>query len=112
MFGVGAFERPWQQAGDAMALAKRKADVAFEFFQKLGVPYYCFHDVDVSPEGASLKEYLNNFAQMTEVLAQKQQDSGVKLLWGTANCFTHPATALGQQRIPIPKCLPGRRRKS
>ena len=64
MFGVGAFNRPWQQPGEALALAKRKADVAFEFFHKLHVPFYCFHDVDVSPEGASLKEYINNFAQM------------------------------------------------
>lgn len=54
MFGVGAFNRPWQQPGEALALAKRKADVAFEFFHKLHVPFYCFHDVDVSPEGASL----------------------------------------------------------
>ncbi|MBZ4270970.1 xylose isomerase, partial [Mycobacterium tuberculosis] len=53
-------------------------------------PYYCFHDVDVSPEGASLKEYSNNFARMVEVLAEKQQQSGVKLLWGTANYFTNP----------------------
>ncbi len=57
MFGVGAFNRPWQQPGEALELAKRKADVAFEFFHKLNVPFYCFHDVDVSPEGASLKEY-------------------------------------------------------
>ncbi len=55
MFGVGSFDRPWQQPGDALEMAKRKADVAFEFFHKLNVPYYCFHDVDVSPEGASLK---------------------------------------------------------
>lgn len=53
--------------GEALALAKRKADVAFEFFHKLHVPFYCFHDVDVSPEGASLKEYINNFAQMVDV---------------------------------------------
>ncbi|EEW38747.1 xylose isomerase [Klebsiella pneumoniae subsp. rhinoscleromatis ATCC 13884] len=89
MFGAGSFERPWQAAGDALEMAKRKADVAFEFFYKLNVPYYCFHDVDVSPEGASLKDYLHNFAIMTEVLAEKQQQTGVKLLWGTANCFTH-----------------------
>ncbi|MDU7335967.1 MAG: xylose isomerase [Klebsiella pneumoniae] len=78
MFGAGSFERPWQAAGDALEMAKRKADVAFEFFYKLNVPYYCFHDVDVSPEGASLKEYLHNFAIMTEVLAEKQQQTGVK----------------------------------
>ncbi|WP_047607811.1 xylose isomerase [Rahnella aquatilis] len=103
MFGVGAFDRPWQQPGDALALAKSKADVAFEFFQKLNVPYYCFHDVDVSPEGASLKEYVKNFAVMTDVLAQKQEDSGVKLLWGTANCFTNPRYGAGAATNPNPE---------
>lgn len=87
----GAFNRPWQQPGEALALAKRKADVAFEFFHKLHVPFYCFHDVDVSPEGASLKEYINNFAQMVDVLAAKQEESGVKLLWGTANWLYKPS---------------------
>ncbi|HCR3984499.1 TPA: xylose isomerase [Kluyvera ascorbata] len=103
MFGKGSFEQPWQQAGDALALAKMKADVAFEFFHKLNVPYYCFHDVDVSPEGASLKEYLNNFAVMTDVLAQKQQETGMKLLWGTANCFTHPRYGAGAATNPDPE---------
>ncbi len=84
-------------------MAKRKADVAFEFFYKLNVPYYCFHDVDVSPEGASLKEYLHNFAVMTEVLAEKQQQTGVKLLWGTANCFTHPRYGAGAATNPDPE---------
>ncbi len=103
MFGSNAFERPWQQSGDALALAKSKADVAFEFFHKLNVPYYCFHDVDVSPEGTSLKEYLNNFAVMTDVLAEKQESSGVKLLWGTANCFTHPRYGAGAATNPNPE---------
>lgn len=103
MFGVGSFDRPWQQPGEAIELAKRKADVAFEFFHKLNVPYYCFHDVDVSPEGASLKEYLNNFAQMVDVLAEKQQQSGVKLLWGTANCFTNPRYGAGAATNPDPE---------
>lgn len=102
MFGVGAFNRPWQQPGEALALAKRKADVAFEFFHKLHVPFYCFHDVDVS-EGASLKEYINNFAQMVDVLASKQEESGVKLLWGTANCFTNPRYGAGAATNPDPE---------
>ena len=105
MFGAGSFERPWQAAGDALEMAKRKADVAFEFFYKLNVPYYCFHDVDVSPEGASLKEYLHNFAVMTEVLAEKQQQTGVKLLWGTANCFTHPRYGAGAATNPDPEVI-------
>ena len=103
MFGLGAFDRPWQQPGDALALAKRKADVAFEFFKKLNVPYYCFHDVDVSPEGNSLKEYVNNFAIMTDVLAQKQESSGLKLLWGTANCFSNPRYGAGAATNPDPE---------
>ncbi len=103
MFGVGAFNRPWQQPGEALELAKRKADVAFEFFHKLNVPFYCFHDVDVSPEGASLKEYKNNFAQMVDVLAAKQEQSGVKLLWGTANCFTNPRYGAGAATNPDPE---------
>ncbi|MDP1063347.1 xylose isomerase, partial [Klebsiella pneumoniae] len=69
---------------------------------KLNVPYYCFHDVDVSPEGASLKESSNNFARMVEVLAEKQQQSGVTLLWGTANCFTNPRYGAGAATNPEP----------
>lgn len=102
MFGTGAFERPWQQQGDALAMARLKADVAFEFFSKLGVPYYCFHDVDVSPEGGSLADYRHNLATMTDVLAQKQQQTGVKLLWGTANCFSHPRYGAGAATNPDP----------
>ncbi len=109
MFGVGSFNRPWQQPGEALEMAKRKADVAFEFFHKLNVPYYCFHDVDVSPEGASLKEYLDNFARMVDVLAAKQEQSGVKLLWGTANCFTNRVTALERQPTRIQRFSAGRR---
>lgn len=55
MFGIGSFDRPWQQPGEALAQAKRKADVAFEFFHKLNVPYYCFHDIDVSPKARRSK---------------------------------------------------------
>ena len=108
MFGVGSFDRPWQQPGDATEMAKRKADVAFEFFHKLNVPYYCFHDVDVSPEGASLKEYSNNFARMVEVLAEKQQQSGVKLLWGPQTALPTRATAPARPPTRIRKYLAGR----
>lgn len=73
MFGSGSFERPWQQDADAPGLAKCSAEITFEFFYPLNMPYYCFHGVDVSPEGASAKEYLNNVAKMTEVLAQKNK---------------------------------------
>ena len=111
MFGVGAFNRPWQQPGEALALAKRKADVAFEFFHKLHVPFYCFHDVDVSPEGASLKEYINNFAQMVDVLAGKQEESGVKCCGEPPTALQTLATARVRRRTQILKSSAGRQRK-
>ena len=103
MFGVGAFNRPWQQPGDALGQARLKAEVAFEFFSKLGAPYYCFHDTDVIPESNSIKDYLNNMAAMRDVLARHQQQTGVKLLWGTANCFTHPRYGAGAATNPDPE---------
>ncbi|MGF1727667.1 xylose isomerase [Photobacterium nomapromontoriensis] len=103
VFGAGTFDRPWHHSGDAMEMARMKADAAFDFFAKLGVPYYCFHDVDVAPEGASLKEYVNNFAQMVDVLEQKQNETGLKLLWGTANAFSHPRYMSGAGTNPDPK---------
>ncbi|SIO03244.1 xylose isomerase [Paraburkholderia phenazinium] len=102
IFGQGTFVRPWQQPGDAMERAHRKADAAFEFFSKLGTPYYTFHDTDVAPEGASIKEYSENFTRISDYLARKQQDTGVKLLWGTANLFSHPRYAGGAATSPNP----------
>ncbi|MDR1827930.1 MAG: xylose isomerase [Methylobacteriaceae bacterium] len=102
MFGAPAFNRPWFSGGDPLDLAKAKADVAFEFFRKITVPFYCFHDVDVAPEGANLKEYIHNMAVMTDVLAKKQQESGIKLLWGTANVFTNPRYGAGAFTNPDP----------
>ena len=103
MFGVGSFDRSWQKAADPLAGAKQKADIAFEFFTKLGIPYYCFHDVDVAPEGNSFKEYLYNFHALVDILEQKQAQSGVKLLWGTANCFTNPRYMSGASTNPNPE---------
>ncbi|WP_211462700.1 xylose isomerase [Collimonas silvisoli] len=103
VFGAGTFRRPWQEGGDAMQLAHKKADAAFEFFSKLGVDYYTFHDTDVAPEGGSLAEYRNNFAQMLDVLERKQEQTGVRLLWGTANCFSHPRFASGAASNPNPE---------
>lgn len=102
MFGQGSFDRPWMKAGDEMELAKMKADVAFEFYRKLGAPYYCFHDVDVTPEGSSVKEYTNNFAKMVDILGQKQEETGIKLLWGTANVFSNPRYMAGAGTNPDP----------
>ncbi len=103
MFGVGSFDRSWQKAADPLAGAKQKADIAFEFFTKLGIPYYCFHDVDVAPEGNSFKEYLYNFHTLVDILEQKHAQSGVKLLWGTANCFTNPRYMSGASTNPNPE---------
>ncbi|MDN8542387.1 xylose isomerase [Erwinia sp. ACCC 02193] len=103
MFGTGAFDRPWFKGGDELEQAKAKADIAFEFFDKLNVPFYCFHDADVAPQGHSVKDYLHNFAVMTDILAEKQQQTGVKLLWGTANCFTHPRYGAGAATSPDPE---------
>ncbi|MGF6775350.1 xylose isomerase [Paraburkholderia sp. GAS334] len=103
IFGQGTFKRPWQQPGDAMERAQQKADEAFEFFTKLGVPYYTFHDTDVAPEGTSLKHYVENFSRMSDYLARKQQDTGMKLLWGTANLFSHPRYAAGAATSPNPE---------
>jgi xylose isomerase len=102
MFGQGTFQRPWHQPGDAMERARLKADAAFEFFSKLGTLYYTFHDTDVAPEGTSLKQYSENFLRMSEYLAQKQQETGVKPLWGTANLFSHPRYAAGAATNPNP----------
>ncbi|MDN4503213.1 xylose isomerase [Alteromonadaceae bacterium BrNp21-10] len=103
VFGAGTFGRPWLKAGDPMERAIEKANVAFEFFDKINVPFYCFHDIDVSPEGNSIKEYVNNFAKMTDVLAQKQEETGVELLWGTANAFSNPRYMSGASTNPNPE---------
>ena len=103
IFGQGAFHRPWQQPGDAMERARQKADAAFEFFSKLGTPYYTFHDTDVAPEGKDLKDYTENFKRMVDCLGERQQASGVKLLWGTANLFSNPRYAGGAATNPNPE---------
>ncbi|MEJ7139015.1 xylose isomerase [Amphibiibacter pelophylacis] len=107
VFGSGTFQRPWHAQAHpratAMELARKKADAAFEFFTKLGVDFYTFHDVDVSPEGDNLKDYQRNFAEMVDVLEKKQGETGVRLLWGTANCFSHPRYAAGAATNPNPE---------
>jgi xylose isomerase len=99
-FGGQTFERPW--FGDTMDLAKRKADTAFEMFQLLGVPFYCFHDADVRPEGATLKESISRLDEIGDVFAKKQEETGVKLLWGTANLFSHRRYMAGAATNPDP----------
>ncbi|MBB4105470.1 xylose isomerase [Allorhizobium borbori] len=99
-FGGRTFDRPWF-AGD-MNAAKLKADVAFEFFQLLGAPYYCFHDADVRPEGADFAENTRNLEAIVDIFEKKQAETGVKLLWGTANLFSHRRYMAGAATNPDP----------
>jgi xylose isomerase len=99
-FGGRTFERPWY--GDTMELAKLKADVAFEMFSLLGVPYYCFHDADVRPEGKSFAESAARLDEIADYFAKKQKQTGVKLLWGTANLFSHRRFMGGAATNPDP----------
>lgn len=103
VFGAGTLDRPWQGAGDPMALAVMKADAAFDFFTRLGAPFYTFHDADVAPAGRTLADYRDNLSRMVDVLARKQEETGVRLLWGTANCFSHPRYAAGAATNPDPE---------
>jgi len=99
-FGGQTFDRPW--FGDSMDAARMKADVAFEMFQILGVPYFCFHDADVRPEGASFAESTQNLAAIVEYFAEKMDATGIKLLWGTANLFSHKRFMAGAATNPDP----------
>ncbi len=88
---------------DPMAAARLKMSVAFEFLEKLGMPYYCFHDVDVAPEGASFREFRSNLDALVEDALGYQERTGVRLLWGTANLFTHPRYQGGASTNPDPE---------
>jgi xylose isomerase len=103
MFGSGTFHRPWHGGAEPMALARQKADAAFDFFRRLGAPFYTFHDTDVAPEGDSLGDYVRNLSAMVDVLEAKQAETGMKLLWGTANLFSHPRYAAGAASSPQPE---------
>ena len=89
-FGPGPQQLPWLNASNPMEQAYQKMDAAFEFFTKLGVPYYCFHDRDMAPEGNSVEESEANLWDLVKRAKQKQDETGMKLLWGTANLFSHP----------------------
>ena len=99
-FGPGTKIFEWNKSADALQRAKDKADAAFEFITKLGVPYYCFHDIDIVDEGDSISEYENRLHSIVEYAKQKQSESGVKLLWGTANVFSNPRYMNGASTNP------------
>ena len=99
-FGPGTQHFPWDESSDAVQRAKDKMDAAFEFITKLGVPYYCFHDIDLVDEGNSLKEYESRLHTIVDYAKEKQKASGVKLLWGTANVFSNPRYMNGASTNP------------
>ena len=88
-FGPGCAVRPWEDGTDSVEMALKRVDVAFEFMQKLGVPFYCWHDRDVSPEMETLRETNIAFDTIAKKLKSKQDETGIQLLWGTANLFSH-----------------------
>ena len=99
-FGPGTARHPWKAATEPLARAEDKMDAAFEFFSKLGVPFYCFHDRDMAPEGESVAESERNLARMVELAKERQEATGVRLLWATANLFSHPRYMNGAATNP------------
>jgi xylose isomerase len=102
IFGAGTFKRPWLAGPIDRAAAAHKIEVAFEFFSKLGAPYYAFHDVDVMAAAANLREHIANFDEAVDALERKQAETGMKVLWGTANMFSHPRYMAGAATNPDP----------
>ncbi|MDG0979127.1 MAG: xylose isomerase [Halieaceae bacterium] len=99
-FGPGTFNFPWMTESDPIARAKLKMDAAFEFITKLGIDYYCFHDVDLVDEASTHKESQRRLAIMVDYAKEKQAKSGIKLLWGTANLFSNPRYMNGASTNP------------
>ncbi len=104
VFGVGTFDRPWLAAGaDPMEAARAKLDAAFEFIEKLGVPFFTFHDRDVSPEGSTFAETRAMLDAVVAAIESHMERTGARLLWGTANLFGHPRYAAGAATNPDPE---------
>ena len=99
-FGGGTKKFPWNEGATALDRAKSKMDAGFEIMQKLGIDYYCFHDVDLIEEGSSIEEYEKNLKEITAYAKQKQAETGIKLLWGTANVFGHARYMNGASTNP------------
>ena len=115
-FGAATMLRPWDDGSESVENAQRRARVAFEFIEKLGAPFYAFHDRDVAPEGKTLRETNANLDKVVAVLKEEQQRTGIKLLWGTANLFSNPrymhgaatscnADAFAYAAAQVKKCL-------
>ncbi|KAB7644089.1 xylose isomerase [Polymorphobacter fuscus] len=103
VFGAGTFNRPWHRGANDAAAAADKRAVAFDFFTRLDIPFYAFHDVDVMAEAHNVAEHRRNFAEAVDDLERLQAASGRKLLWGTANMFGHPRFAAGAATNPDPE---------
>jgi xylose isomerase len=107
IFGAGTLDRPWHPtfapAADPLEAAREKMAAAFEFFAKLGVPHYCFHDRDIAPEGSSFKESAALLDEMVDRAAEHQERTGITPLWGTANLFTNPRYQAGAATNPDPE---------
>ena len=102
VFGAGTFNRPWHGGPIDQARADHKLDEAFEFFTRLGLPYFCFHDVDVMAHAQTISEHVKNFSVIVDKIEAKMAATGVKLLWGTANLFSHPRYMAGAATNPDP----------
>lgn len=99
-FGPGTRRHAWAAKADAMDRSRDRLDAAFEFFSKLNVPFWCFHDFDISSEGASVGESEENLRAMVELAKERQRETGLRLLWGTANLFSHPRYMNGAATNP------------
>ncbi len=102
MFGPGTWTRPWS-GNVTQEMAAARADAAFDFFTRLGTPYFAFHDADVIADAATLPEHIDNLKKIEDIFAKKISETGVKLLWGTANLFSHPRYAAGAATNPNPE---------
>lgn len=100
MFGSASFDREWHRSKDPMSRARETMEAAFEFFHKLGIDYYCFHDRDIAPEGETFSLSVKNLKTMVALAKGLQKESGVKLLWGTANLFSNPIYSQGAGTNP------------
>lgn len=99
-FGPGTIVRSWEKGRDPVTVAKKRMDAAFEFFAKIRAPFYCFHDRDIAPEGATLAESNRNLDAVVAHAKQLQKATGIKLLWGTANLFSNPRYMCGAATNP------------
>ena len=99
-FGQPTRPMPWTKGADDLEIAKNKMNAAFEFMQKLGLDYYCFHDTDLIDNSADITAYQANIGRMAEYAELKQNETGIRLLWGTANLFSHPRYMNGAATNP------------